>query len=135
MAESSIHELRPIHHFGVYAVCYDDEGKLLTVRKEFGLYKGLLDLPGGQPDGDEEPAETLARLLTKETGGVLLSVGEFDEYEFVVKETSSGEPIHYHHTAVVARVQITGVDPEKVVWHRCEKEDAQISELVRKVLR
>lgn len=132
MALSSLQGLRPIHHFGVYGVCVREDGKLLTIRKEHGLYKGLLDLPGGQPDGDETPHETLARLVAKETGGVLEEAEAFQEYEFVVKETPEGTPVHYHHTALVAHVKIRDVNLEQVVWCDMGRNQAEVSELVKR---
>lgn len=53
-------------HLGVYGVIKKDN-KILVIKKARGPYTGLYDLPGGTPEGDETPEETLAREIKEET--------------------------------------------------------------------
>jgi 8-oxo-dGTP diphosphatase len=48
----------------VYGVCFDGEGRILVIRHEQGA--GSWNLPGGTPEKDETPEETLIREVDEE---------------------------------------------------------------------
>ena len=135
MSEAKIHEVRPVHHYGVYGR-FIHNGRLLTIRKDYGLYKGLLDLPGGQPDGDETPDETLARLVKSETGARVEGVGTLSELDFVVTARPDGTPAHFHHTATIADVDLNVLEctSADVEWFDIDGDPGEVSELVRRAL-
>ncbi|MBQ3695587.1 MAG: NUDIX domain-containing protein [Alphaproteobacteria bacterium] len=59
-------------HMGVYGVIKKDN-KILVIKKARGPYTGLYDLPGGTPENDETPEETVAREIKEETNCDLTS--------------------------------------------------------------
>lgn len=44
-------------HYGVYGA-WCQNGRVVAIRKARGPYTGMLDLPGGSPEGDETSEET-----------------------------------------------------------------------------
>ena len=53
-------------HKGVYAIIKNDN-QILLIKKARGPYTGLFDLPGGSPEKDEAPEQTLIREVKEET--------------------------------------------------------------------
>jgi 8-oxo-dGTP pyrophosphatase MutT (NUDIX family) len=51
----------------VYGICFDDDGKILTIGKKDGDY----NLPGGSPEKGEKIIETLKRELLEEASVVI----------------------------------------------------------------
>ena len=50
------------------AVCVDDRGRILLVRRAAEVFHGYWDLPGGFVEEDEHPLDTVRRELLEETG-------------------------------------------------------------------
>jgi 8-oxo-dGTP pyrophosphatase MutT (NUDIX family) len=99
--------MNPTEHFGVYAI-WQQEGRLVLVRKTRGPYDGLLDLPGGSPEPGESHLDTLRRELPEECGVELSRVLESVTFEFHVSRDSCGRPIDFTHTGVISRVEVAG---------------------------
>jgi ADP-ribose pyrophosphatase YjhB (NUDIX family) len=70
------------------AVCVDDDGRLLLVRRAAGVFDGYWDLPGGFLDEDEHPLDTMRRELREETG---LEVEPLDFLGFWIDRYSEDE--------------------------------------------
>jgi 8-oxo-dGTP pyrophosphatase MutT (NUDIX family) len=60
-------------HKGIYCICLNNQGHLLTVEKSGGPYKNRLDLPGGTPESSESEWETVVREVLEETGYKVLT--------------------------------------------------------------
>jgi 8-oxo-dGTP diphosphatase len=90
------------------AVCVDDEGRILLVRRAAGVFGGYWDLPGGFLDEDEHPVETLRRELHEETG---LDVEPLDFLGFWMdrysEDDSGPSTLNLYWTA-----RVIGGDPE-----------------------
>lgn len=54
-------------HIGSYGVIINND-KILLVKKAYGGYKGLLDLPGGGIEHEETPEDALKREIMEEAG-------------------------------------------------------------------
>ena len=54
-------------HIGSYGVILNND-KILLVKKAYGGYKGLLDLPGGGIEHEETPEDALKREIMEEVG-------------------------------------------------------------------
>jgi 8-oxo-dGTP pyrophosphatase MutT (NUDIX family) len=77
-------------HRGIYCICLNDNGKLLTVEKTGGPYKNRLDLPGGTPENGESEYRTAAREVLEETGYEVLSAKKIGERSYEI-------PWNYKH--------------------------------------
>jgi ADP-ribose pyrophosphatase YjhB (NUDIX family) len=99
--------LEPTQHFGVYAV-WQQEGRIVLVRKARGPYEGLLDLPGGSPEYGESELTTLRRELREECGVELGRVLDSAAFEFHVGRDSSSQLIDFTHSGLVSRVEVAG---------------------------
>lgn len=66
-------------HNGIYCICTNDNGHLLTVEKNGGPYKNRLDLPGGTPESGETEIETVVREVLEETGYKVLTAVKIGE--------------------------------------------------------
>lgn len=86
-------------HKGIYCICLNENGMLLTIEKNGGPYKNRLDLPGGTPEANESEYETVTREVLEESGYQVLSAKRIGErcYEipWIHKRWT-----HSHHTAV-----------------------------------
>ncbi|MEM7361428.1 MAG: NUDIX domain-containing protein [Bacteroidota bacterium] len=67
-----------VYYHGAYAVVVW-HGRLLTLRKVRGPYKGMLDLPGGGIQAGETPLQALKRELQEEIGCTLSTVHHLGE--------------------------------------------------------
>lgn len=92
-------------HYGIYGAWLQNE-RLVTVRKSRGPYLGMLDLPGGSPEGSESRLETLERELLEECGVMGITVRSWHDFDFLVEFTSAGEPLNEHHRGLVALVEV-----------------------------
>jgi 8-oxo-dGTP pyrophosphatase MutT (NUDIX family) len=99
--------VNPTKHFGVYALWRQD-ARIVLVRKTRGPYEGLLDLPGGSPEPGESELTTLRRELREECGVDLARILAGTAFEFHVDRDSSGRPIDFTHTGVIAHVEVSG---------------------------
>ena len=96
-----------MEHYGVYGV-WRQSGRVVAIRKARGPYTGMLDLPGGSPEPDETAMNTLKRELLEECGVTNIHVSSWHTFDFYVERSSSGEPIEFHHSGLIALVTVTG---------------------------
>jgi 8-oxo-dGTP pyrophosphatase MutT (NUDIX family) len=99
----------PTSHFGVYGLVREGD-LLLVVRKARGPYTGWLDLPGGTPEVGETREETLVREMREETGGIVISRGEWASFDLLVTQDSQGNPIALQHRGDYCKVVVEGID-------------------------
>ncbi|WNB90713.1 NUDIX domain-containing protein [Bacillus sp. NEB1478] len=66
-------------HKGIYLICVNDSGHLLTIEKNGGPYINRLDLPGGTPENEESELETVVREVYEETGYQVQSANKLGE--------------------------------------------------------
>jgi 8-oxo-dGTP pyrophosphatase MutT (NUDIX family) len=86
-------------HKGIYCICKNDNGHLLTVEKSGGPYKNRLDLPGGTPEKNESEHETVIREVLEETGYTILTANRIGERCYEIPWNYK-QWTHSHHTAV-----------------------------------
>ncbi|MBY6036433.1 NUDIX domain-containing protein [Fictibacillus nanhaiensis] len=100
-------------HKGIYAICLNENGQLLVVKKCGGPYKNRLDLPGGTPEERESELETVVREVLEETGYTLSSAKRIGERCYEV-------PWNYkqwtfsHHTAVYYQCKVHETSKQKL---------------------
>lgn len=94
-----------MEHYGVYGI-WRQSGLVVAIRKGRGPYLGMLDLPGGSPQLGEVAVETLERELREECGVNNVSVSSWHAFDFQVEKSSSGEPIEFHHSGLIALVTV-----------------------------
>lgn len=94
-----------MEHCGVYGV-WKQNGLVVAVRKARGPYLGMLDLPGGSPEPGETAIDTLERELREECGVMKIHVNSWHTFEFHVDRSSSGEPIEFRHSGLIALVTV-----------------------------
>jgi 8-oxo-dGTP pyrophosphatase MutT (NUDIX family) len=86
-------------HRGIYFICLNDHGQLLTIEKGGGPYKNRLDLPGGTPEAGETDMETVRREVLEETGYAIQSADKIGERLYEIPWSYKQWTIS-HHTAV-----------------------------------
>jgi 8-oxo-dGTP pyrophosphatase MutT (NUDIX family) len=77
-------------HKGIYFICSNADGLLLTIKKGGGPYKNRLDLPGGTPEDGETEFETVVREVLEETGYTIQSAAKIGEKVYQI-------PWNYKH--------------------------------------
>ncbi|MBO7244374.1 MAG: NUDIX domain-containing protein [Alphaproteobacteria bacterium] len=97
-------------HFGIYGINIKDN-KILLIKKTRGPYTGLYDLPGGSPETNEVPEETLIREIKEETN---LDVTSFNFYKktsiiFSNFTPQSNQTGVLEHTALLYHIQTSGM--------------------------
>lgn len=95
-----------MEHRGVYGIWTNARGHVVLVRKSRGPYVGLLDLPGGSPEPGESSEETLLRELNEECGIRDVRVRSWHEFDLVVTQDSSGRPIDFRHSGLIAVLDV-----------------------------
>lgn len=99
-------------HFGVYGLVFNTEKtKILLVKKSRGPYTNLFDLPGGTPVAGESLIQTLYREFLEEVGVKPVKISDWQNLDFKVEKSSTGEAINFHHKASVCKCNL---DPTKV---------------------
>ncbi|WP_263118601.1 NUDIX domain-containing protein [Cellulomonas fimi] len=96
-----------MQHRGVYGIWLDKGGRIPLIRKSRGPYTGLLDLPGGTPEVGETPEQTLRRELIEECGVTVAHVPSWHEFDLVVVRDSSGDPIGFRHSGLIAVLDVS----------------------------
>ena len=112
-------------HRGIYAII-KKEGKVLVIKKARGPYTGLYDLPGGSPEGNETPEETVIREVKEETNCDVQSFSNKREETILFSDFTkeSGEVGCMQHTGVLFDVEVSGtpttsgdgLDSNGAVW-------------------
>lgn len=96
-----------VQHRGIYGIWFAADGRVPLIRKSRGPYSGLLDLPGGTPEVGEAPEQTLRRELTEECGVTEAHVRSWHEFDLVVVRDSSGHPIDFRHSGLIAVLDVS----------------------------
>ncbi len=127
-----------------YALCVDDDGRILLCRIAVGYpASGSWTLPGGGITFGESPAAAVLRELTEETG----LIGRIDSLAFVHSTARAAQPDEgigpWHSVRIAYRVSITGgelrdeVDEssDRAAWlTESELSDVPLVDLVRAAL-
>jgi ADP-ribose pyrophosphatase YjhB (NUDIX family) len=105
---------RRVTRVSAYAVCVDEEDRLLLCRIAPGHtvgFDGWWTLPGGGLDHGEDPRDGALRELTEEAGlvGELGGLLEVDSWHTVFPDRD-GEDIDWHGIRVLYRCRIVGGD-------------------------
>ena len=99
-------DVEKIIHIGIYAIILsEDKNEILLIKKSRGPYIGMLDLPGGSPEFEEELEDTLIRELKEETG---LQVKNFAQIKTLVKIIRNDNK-WFRHIGVIYFVETSGV--------------------------
>lgn len=96
-----------MQHRGIYGIWFDANGRVPLIRKSRGPYTGLLDLPGGTPEVGEAPEQTLRRERVEECGVTEAHVLSWHEFDLVVVRDSSGHPIDFRHSGLIAVLDVS----------------------------
>ncbi|MBP5344358.1 MAG: NUDIX domain-containing protein [Alphaproteobacteria bacterium] len=112
-------------HKGVYGVIRKNN-QILVIRKARGPYTGLYDLPGGSPEDNETPEQTLAREIKEETNCNLISCTNKREKTIFFSQFTkeSGKTGCLQHTGILFDAIISGepttqgdgLDSNGAVW-------------------
>lgn len=94
-------------HFGIYAAIRQKDA-LLVIRKARGPYTGMYDLPGGSPEPNETPEQTLVREVLEETGCTVTSFTNLGPIETHFHYQAEGQPGHLHHKGIMFTAVIEG---------------------------
>jgi ADP-ribose pyrophosphatase YjhB (NUDIX family) len=104
---------RRVTRVAAYAVCTDEEGRLLLCRIAPGHsvgFDGWWTLPGGGLDHGEDPRDGALRELTEETGyvGELEELLEIDSWHTVFADPREGQDLDWHGIRILYRCRIVG---------------------------
>ena len=98
-------------HIGSYGVILNKD-KILLIKKAYGAYKGLLDLPGGRIEHEETPEETLKREIMEETGTSVIDYKLLDIKSYNIKwQMDDGVIEDLHHLGILYK---TNIKEEKI---------------------
>ncbi len=98
-------------HLGVYGVV-KKEDKILVIKKARGPYTGLYDLPGGTPENNETPEETVIREIKEETNCDVVDKSNKRQHTILFNHFTkeSGLTGCVQHTGILFDVAVNG-DP------------------------
>ena len=101
-------------HKGVYAIIKNDN-QILLIKKARGPYTGLFDLPGGSPEKDEAPEQTLIREVKEETNCDVKDYTFWEEKTIIFSNftKASGKTGVLQHTGILFVAQVTGQPTEQ----------------------
>ena len=104
---------RRVTRVAAYAVCTDDEHRLLLCRIAPGHsvgFDGWWTLPGGGLEHGEDPRDGALRELTEETGyiGELSDLLEVDSWHTTFAHPADGEELDWHGIRILYRCRIVG---------------------------
>ena len=92
-------------HYGIYGV-WRQGGRVVAIRKARGPYRGMLDLPGGAPENEESPTESLRRELLEECGVNQVDILSWHTFDFFVEKSSTGQLVNLYHRGLIAVVRV-----------------------------
>ena len=125
MQPAFLHPFVTRSHKGVYGIIRQGN-QILVIRKARGPYTGLYDLPGGSPEADETPEQTVAREIKEETNCDLISCTNKREKTIFFSQftKASGEVGCLQHTGILFDVEVAGepstrgdgLDSDGAVW-------------------
>ena len=125
MQPTFLHSFVTRSHKGVYGIVRKNN-QILLIRKARGPYTGLYDLPGGSPEADETPEQTVAREIKEETNCDLISCTNQREKTIFFSQFTkeSGEVGCMQHTGILFDVEVAGepttqgdgLDSNGAVW-------------------
>jgi len=125
MQPAFLHSFVTRSHKGIYGIIRKNN-QILLIRKARGPYTGLYDLPGGSPEPDETPEQTVAREIKEETNCDLISCTNQREKTifFSAFTKESGEVGCMQHTGILFDVKVVGepttqgdgLDSNGAVW-------------------
>jgi ADP-ribose pyrophosphatase YjhB (NUDIX family) len=106
-------EIPRVLRVAAYAVCIDDEARILLCRLAPGASRnrdGWWTLPGGGIEHGEHPRDAVLRELTEETGLTGAVSGLLDVQSWTAAFGAFGEepPADFHAVQVVYRAEIVG---------------------------
>ena len=96
-------------HLGVYGVIKQDN-KILLIKKARGPYTGLYDLPGGSPENDETPEETVTREIKEETNCDVTNKSNKRQYTILFNRFTKESSIIgcIQHTGILCDIMVNG---------------------------
>ena len=105
--------LRRVTRVAAYAVCTDDEDRLLLCRIAPGhsdRFEGWWTLPGGGLEHGEDPRDGALRELTEETGyaGELLGLLDVSSWHSRLTHPQDGEELDWHGIRILYRCRVVG---------------------------
>jgi len=97
-------------HLGVYGVI-KKEGKILVIKKARGPYTGLYDLPGGTPEDNETPEETVTREIKEETSCNVVAKSNERQHTILFNHFTPESRITgcMQHTGILFDISVDGV--------------------------
>ena len=90
-------------HLGVYGI-YNNNEKLLVIRKTRGPYINRFDLPGGSFDENESITQCLVRELQEEIGHTFYPTKMIGTYDYLIPWKIK-EFTHLHHLATYFEIE------------------------------
>lgn len=101
-------------HKGVYGIIKNGN-QILVIKKARGPYTGLYDLPGGTPEENETPEQTLIREIKEETNCDVISYTNKCEKMIIFSDFTPaiGKKGVMQHTGILFDVKISGKPSDK----------------------